>query len=116
MVDKDARYLDSLQPITQPQLPPSGVILARDTDLPGKVFQAKALLSRQASEQETLRVVEVCGDLGAECERSRASERSLGAVVITDPRGKADRGFTYHPIYVPAENQTGKGEASGDSR
>lgn len=109
-------HINPLWYVTQPQLPPSGVILARDMDLPGKVFRAKALLSRRASEKETLRVVEVCGDLGAECERSRAPERSLGAVVITDPRGKADRDFTYHPIYVPAEDQTGEGEASGASR
>lgn len=42
MTDHEARHRDPLQPITQPQLPPSGVILVRDTAWPGKVFDLKA--------------------------------------------------------------------------
>ena len=131
MDDNDTPRRDPLQPITQPQLPPSAVYLARDMDLPGTVFDVKDSILRRASQSDSqpqkCRVIEICGDLGVESERSRASlrepvraalpRRAQGAaVVVVDPRGKADLRHSFSPLYIPAQDDRADAGPKGASR
>ena len=52
MADNDSRRPDEIQPITQPQLPSSGVTLVRDTGWPGKVFDLTASQLRRAYQDQ----------------------------------------------------------------
>ena len=60
MSDSDAPRQELIQPITQPQLPPSAVSLVRENDWPGKVFDLKASQLRKAAEEipHMVRVIE----------------------------------------------------------
>ena len=74
-------HATALGAVRQPQLPPTAAERAAKRKKPqGKVLREKALASRQVSHYnlEKMRVMEVCGDLGAASEsyaRAREEQR-----------------------------------------
>lgn len=67
MPDHQTSSGNGLPPITQPQLPPGPAEITFTKTWTGKVAERKATQRRRAWDEvtETVRVVEVCGDLGA---------------------------------------------------